>query len=125
MAFGLARPVLFPPWVPVAAANYLESHPLDGHLFCSAKFGSYLIWRFRGRLPVFIDTRFDMYGPDFSSAYFKANREGQGWRELFARYAIKYAMVETTSGIARALNQEPGWKRQYLDPDAAIFRRAD
>ncbi len=125
LVFGLTRPVLFPPWVPVAAANYLESHPADGHLFCSAKFGSYLIWRFHGQLPVFIDTRFDMYGPEFSNAYFKAHREGVGWRDIFEQHSIQCAMVETGSGIARILNQEPGWKRLYMDRDAAIFTRKE
>ncbi|HEY9870255.1 MAG TPA: hypothetical protein V6D08_13900 [Candidatus Obscuribacterales bacterium] len=121
--FGLTRPVLFPPWVPVRAADFVEEHRQQGRLFCSAKFGSYLIYRFGGRLPVFIDTRFDMYGPEMSRAYFLAHREGVGWRALFERHSITWAMVESGSGIARILNSDPDWTRLYLDRDAAIFAR--
>jgi len=124
LAFGLSRPVLFPPWVPMRAADYLESHRTPGHVYASAKSGSYLIFRFHGALPVFIDTRFDMYGERLAQLYFAVNRQALFWRQVFDRYGIDCALVDAGSGIARALSQASDWKEVYRDPGWLIFVRS-
>jgi hypothetical protein len=50
---------------PVAAVDFLFDNDLaQGRLFNSYGWGGYLIWR---KLPVFIDSRADVYGDDFTS----------------------------------------------------------
>jgi len=120
---GITRLPLFPPWVPVKAADWLSRHPIGQHLYCSAKYGSYLIYRFEGKLPVFIDTRFDMYGPAFSQIYHYAEAEGLGFEALVRRYKIDGAFVQSVSGIVRYLDRQPDWLKVYQDYQATIFVR--
>ena len=50
---------------PVRAAAELEKLPSGMRLLAPDKFGGYLIYRFDGRVRVFIDGRSDLYGPVF------------------------------------------------------------
>jgi hypothetical protein len=122
---GFTSPVLLPPWYPVEAADYIAAHRPPGPMFTAAKFGSYLIYRFRGTLPVFIDTRFDMYGPEFSDAYFVAHNQGVGFNDFVSKYNLRSAFVETDSGIARLLWASPQWESVYGDGKGIIFVRRD
>jgi hypothetical protein len=122
---GFTSPVLLPPWYPVEAADYIAAHRPPGPMFTAAKFGSYLIYRFKGTLPVFIDTRFDMYGPKFSDAYFVAHNQGVGFNDFVSKYNLRSAFVETDSGIARLLWASPQWESVYGDGKGIIFVRRD
>ncbi len=121
--FGLTHDVLLPPWVPQEAAEYIETHQLPQKIFCAAKFGSYMIYRTNGHFPVFIDNRFDMYGPEFSDRYFVATGFGIGWVDIVKQYGIQTAFVESDTGIARLLWASPDWRLVYSDGRAMIFVR--
>src|SRR5262249_47568550 len=84
----LGQPLMFRHNVPVQAAEYLELNPLKGNLFCTAHMGSYLMYTSHGTLPVFMDTRMDLYDADFVNNFRDALLDGKGWEALFAQYKI-------------------------------------
>jgi hypothetical protein len=54
---------------PVAAVNWLETHPQDGEMFNYFIWGGYLLYREWPDLQVFIDGQTDFYGETLSREY--------------------------------------------------------
>ncbi len=117
----VSQPIFLRRNVPVQAAKFLAEHPLAGNLFCTAHIGSYLIYSSRGAIPVFIDTRMDLYDPRFIERFAKALTEGVGWTELFAQYKIAAALLPNGSKLQIILGGRPEWKQIYQDPDFSLY----
>jgi hypothetical protein len=107
--------------VPLQATTFLYEHPIAGNLFCSAHIGSYLIYKTHGAIPVFIDTRMDLYDADFVTRFTRALRDGEGWRELFAQYKIGAALVPNSFKLKEVLDKQPDWKPIYRDADFSLY----
>jgi hypothetical protein len=106
------------PGAALAAATRLG---LSGPVYNSEKFGGYLI--FRG-VPVFIDGRVEMYGNDFLSKDYQAERgDVAALAELLARYHIAWTLLLPEAGAVGVMDRLPGWERVYADPRAVIHRR--
>jgi hypothetical protein len=106
--------------LPVAAVNTLNQQHPSGPMFNSYNWGGYLIQN-APEYPVFVDGRTDLYGDKFLTDYLRDATGGKGWQDDFAKYGIKLAVIEPTSGLADALRVEPGWKVAYEDKLAAVF----
>jgi hypothetical protein len=120
-ALVLCQPVVLQPNVPVQAAKYLATNPVKGHLFCTAHAGSYLIYSSHGSIPVFMDTRVDLYDPDLCFRFIKVVYSAENWKELFAQYKIAAALVPNNVKIREVLGGEPDWKVVYNDQDFTLF----
>jgi hypothetical protein len=107
---------------PIAAAEYLRANP-GGRLFADLGYASYLIWEMPGQR-VFVDTRVELYSLAQWEDYF-AISEGRGSLELLTRYGADRAMVKLADqeGLARALAQAPGWRREYADGWSEVWTR--
>src|SRR5208283_5654667 len=101
--------------VPVHAAKFLESHKIAGNLFCSAHAGSYLIYSSHGAIPVFMDTRIDLYDTALCNRFIGALIYGQGWKELFSQYKIAAALLPNECKLREVLDAEPDWKVVHRD----------
>jgi len=126
LAIVASLPALFDPparagdaVTPQAALDEARRLGLTGPVFNSEAYGGFLI--FSG-VPVFIDGRIEMYGNDFLAAYIAAEQgEAASLAALFARYRIAWALLQSQSPAAAALDRMPGWRRAYADGQAIIF----
>jgi hypothetical protein len=106
---------------PVAAVNAARAAGLDGHVLNSIRFGGYLM--FAG-IPVFVDSRMDLYGDDFlARAAAAENGIGNALRELLERYEVEWTLLDPQSPAATLLDHLHGWHRLYADEDAIVHHK--
>jgi hypothetical protein len=106
--------------LPVNAVNHLRENPPNGNMFNSYNWGGYLVYALPDQ-PVFVDGRTDLYGDVLLNEYRDAAVGGRAWRETLEKYDIGYVLVETGSGLALNLLEEPGWRLDYSDNFASVF----
>jgi len=119
------QPLYIPHRVPLKAVHFLLTHKMAGNLFCTSHAGSYLIYSSRGLIPVFLDTRMDLYNEDFCYLFSKALNDAEGWRELFAKYKIAEAILPNNTKLRSVLEEDGGWKPVYRDDDFSIYVSAN
>ncbi len=109
--------------LPVAAVEALQDDDLSAvRMFNSYNWGGYLMFALPD-VPVFVDGRTDLYGDALLTRYLRTALGGEGWRETLDEYRINLVIVETGSGLARNLADEPGWQIAHEDVLAMVFRR--
>jgi hypothetical protein len=108
--------------VPTAAIQYLKEHN-PTRLFNDAQYGDIIIWQTGGTLPVFIDTRYDMYGNTFVRQYQIMRFCEFGYEKLLNSYGITDILVPAKSNLAKNLHAKAEWKNVFADETAAIFHR--
>jgi hypothetical protein len=107
---------------PVHAADFLEKKA--GRVFSTDQWGGYLIYRFGGRLKVFVDGRSDFYGRDLLETYARVIAVKPGWDEVLNQYQVRFVLVPSDSSLASVLQSGTEWKRVYSDRVSAVFERA-
>lgn len=120
---------------PVDAAKYIkENLDLDTiHLYNEYNYGSYLL--FEG-IPVFIDSRADLYTPEFNSndeypegrdifsAYMKTSSIARYYENTFDEYDITHIILYKNSKLSMLLSKdEEGYTRLYTDDYFVIYQR--
>lgn len=118
-------PELFSADTPVAAAEYLRTHPINGRLFNEMGYGSYLAWALYPTAQVFIDPRIELY-PDALWQDYLAIRDARDYNMLLIdTYNVQRVLIDQPSmpKLAHALATDPRWQREYADARAAIYRR--
>lgn len=115
------QPVYFPNIIPVKACQYLSRYRPRGPLFTGEHAGSYIIFRFRGQVPVFIDTRADVYGRRFCDLFRNVMLRGQNWREIMGRFGIRAALVPVRYRLAEELKRSGDWAPVYSDGAYVIY----
>ena len=106
---------------PVEAVHHLNVSALEGNLFNSYNWGGYLIYAARQH-PVFIDGRTDLHR-DLLVDYVAAQKT-PGWREIFQKWDIGIALIESTGYLAEQLDAAEDWQGVYSDDIASIFVRS-
>lgn len=107
---------------PVQAVNALLASGSKGPILNDYNFGGYLI--FRG-IPVFIDSRADMYGEKFVTRTLETVWLSKpGFEELLEKYHIQSTLLPADAAAARLLDRLPGWKRLYADDIAVVHVRS-
>jgi hypothetical protein len=74
-------------------------------------------------VPVFIDTRFDFYGSDFSTETLDALALRPGWQNFLNRYAINIAVLDRSRPIAQAFALDKRFSLLYGNDEAVVVRR--
>ena len=108
---------------PVRAADFLEQRGLDRHVFAKDQWGGYLIYRFNGRLKVFLDGRSDLYGNEMLETYATTMDVKPGWDAVLDRFQVQTVLVPPDHALSSVLAISPHWKRVYTDPVATVFER--
>lgn len=108
---------------PVAAAEYLKSHP-GGHLFNEMGYGSYLIWAIPEQ-GVFVDTRVELYPYEQWLDYIHINR-GTKYNEILAKYGVDRILLDKKlqPDLASVLTKDQLWNLEYEDEYAQIWLKA-
>jgi tetratricopeptide (TPR) repeat protein len=127
--FGIGKD---PKHYPERALDFLHSQDVRGPMFNTDLWASSLLWRFHGkRYPVFVDARLEAYPESFwPDVYYRVLQAAPGWREIFDRYGIQFAILrrapgETDDRIGEALWGDDGWGLVYWDDRAMIYLRRE
>jgi hypothetical protein len=110
------------PDTPVKATAFLRSLPLPRRVFHSDAYGSYMIWA-APQIPVFIDTRIDLYPMAQWSDYLALSGARYDWKEILERYRIDTLFLdrETQQPLIDAASRDPRWERRYEDERSVIM----
>jgi hypothetical protein len=85
------------------------------------QFGGWLIDQ---GVPVFVDSRADMYGDAFLQAWLKlASGDRAALDATLAGRRIGWAILVAGSPLDRAFATTPGWRRTHADRVAVIYQR--
>src|ERR1051326_4084896 len=102
---------------PVHAAEFLDEIGFHGRqrVFATDQWGGYLIYRFGGRLKVFVDGRSDFYGRNLLETYAQVIAVKPGWDGVLNQYDVRFVLVPPDRPLAAVLRFQPDWKRVYAD----------
>lgn len=122
---------------PVAASDYIINN-LDIEnirLYNEYNYGSYLLYR---GIPVFIDSRADLYAPEFNgsknaegeyegrdifSDYINISSIATYYEDKFKEYEITHAIVKKNSKLNMFLSRDDNYKQLYTDKNYVIYER--
>lgn len=116
---------------PVQASNYiLENIDLSKARFYNEyNYGSYLLYR---GIPVFIDSRADLYAPEFSGLendifmdFINVSSIGTFYEDIFEKYDITHAIMYKNAKISMIIDktQDSNYKKIYSDNYFVIYER--
>ncbi|HYN87878.1 MAG TPA: hypothetical protein VER55_05090 [Ardenticatenaceae bacterium] len=108
---------------PIAAVQVLEQR-LPRHLFHDMGHGSYLIWRWHGTPPVFIDPRFELYPFDHWNDYGTVIAARPGWQAILDRWEVETLLLDRGRQaplVDAAL--AAGWQERWGDDATIILDR--
>ncbi len=107
---------------PDLSARVLIAATPAGPIFSTFGEGAYLISK---RVPVFVDGRLEVYGPETFSRYLDIIKDDDGWRRGEAEYGFRGALISLQSRIVNLLWADPRWRLIGFDEVAAAFVRDD
>ena len=122
-----SRRALVSPATPVAAMSFAcENLPGNARVFQEDRFGVYQIWACP-RLPVFIDTRFELYPVSQIEDYLAVSDGRETSETIFDKYGVTHLFLsnETQSAAIARASTSPAWRRIYADDRAVIFARRE
>ena len=116
---------------PVAACDYiLENIDLSKARFYNAyNYGSYMLFR---DIPVFIDSRADLYAPEFSgkeedifSDFINTSSLSKFYEETFEKYKITHVITQKASKMNMIITKtnDKNLKELYSDDNFVIYER--
>lgn len=122
---------------PVAACDYIiENLDLDTmKIYNEYNYGSYLLYR---GIPVFIDSRADLYTPEFNgvkgedgkykgrdifSDYINISNISTYYEDKFESYGITHVIVKRNSKLNMLLSRNDKYKQLYVDKSYVIYER--
>ncbi len=113
---------------PVEASEYiLENIELENmRLFNEYNYGSYLL--FKG-IPVFIDSRADLYTPEFNegvnifSDFLNISNIGTYYEDKFEEYGITHIIIYKNAKLNMFLSRDENYLQLYSDDSFCIYER--
>lgn len=118
---------------PIKAADYILEESEKGNidlnemkLFNDYNYGSYLLFR---DIPVFIDSRCDLYSPEFNegvnifSDYLNINSISTYYEDSFKKYGITHIMSYSNSKLNMFLKRDSNYKLLYSDDHFVFYER--
>lgn len=122
---------------PVAASDYiLENLNVENiRLYNEYNYGSYLLYR---GIPVFIDSRADLYTPEFNgtknedgkyegrnifSDYMNISTISTYYENKFEKYDITHALIRKNSKLNMFLSRDDKYKELYSDDNFVLYER--
>lgn len=118
---------------PVEASNFLLEEQKNGNidfttmkLYNDYNYGSYLL--FRG-IPVFIDSRADLYSPEFNEGvnifddYMNISSIATYYEGKFEEYGITHVMMYRNSKLNMIISRDDNYNNIYVDENFVIYER--
>ena len=116
---------------PVQACDYILNN-IDlttAKFYNEYNYGSYMLYR---NIPVFIDSRADLYAPEFSglkddifSDFLDISGIGEFYEDVFEKYGITHVICYRNSKINLIIikTHDPNYKEIYVDNNFIIYER--
>ena len=81
-----------------------------------------MIYRLYPKTLVAVDDRHDLYGAEFLKRYLKVVHGEPGWELALRDMNAGWVLVAADSALVSLLVERPGWKVEYRDDRAVLFR---
>ena len=123
---------------PVEASHWIKEK-LDYKnikLFNDYNYGSYLLFE---DIPVFIDSRCDLYTPEFNGTYNKNSKKFVGkdifsdflnvsqiatwYNNVFKEYGVTHVITGSSSKLNMLISKEPSYNKIYSDKNFVLYER--
>lgn len=123
---------------PVQASQWIKEN-LDYKkikLFNEYNFGSYILYE---DIPVFIDSRCDLYTPEFNGTYNKNTKKYNGkdifsdflntsqiatwYEDVFKKYGVTHVIIGSNSKLSMLISKNPLYNKIYNDKNFVIYER--
>ena len=111
-----------PPMFPVQAVEWLERNPQQGKMFNELNWGGYLALHLWPEQLTFVDSMADTSG-EVTMQYETVISLADGWQDIFEQYDIEWAVIESKSPLAQALENEYHWHILYEDDMSIILHK--
>ena len=129
-AVGLVRPLTLEvaplaAGTPVAAADRLAEVGAR-RIFADSGWGAYLAWRLQPRGRVYIDNRFEQFGPATWASYRQIALAEPGWEALLDEVRVD-TLALSWAGQPRLIEAAASsgiWQQVFADQQAVIFQRS-
>jgi hypothetical protein len=106
---------------PMTALSHVPQNLKATPVFNDYQFGGYLIFE---KIPVFIDSRAELYGDDFLSAYARMMApDTSTLAATLKKYKIGWTILPPRAPAVAVLDLLPGWRRLYTDKFAVVHVR--
>ena len=98
----------------------------DLHLYNEYNYGSYLLLQ---GIPVFIDSRCDLYTPEFNGSQdiftdaLAVPGLNSNYNEIFEKYDVRHIMLYSNDDVITKLNQDVRYSEIYSDNSFVIYKR--
>ena len=106
---------------PVEETKYLQDKHFAGRIMNTMEAGGYLI-KHMG-IPVFLDTRLDLYGDDYFFAFMDAAAGGDQWRQFIEKYDPDVVMIEHDMPLKNLLLQAQMYRVGFTGPRYTVLER--
>ncbi|MDX9754009.1 MAG: hypothetical protein RBU29_08615 [bacterium] len=109
-------------YYPVGAVEYLKVNAVEGDLFVSFNWGSYVMWKLHPKIKISLDSRYEAAYPpsmmDEMHDFYKAN---PSWKEILKKYNPTLILVNKSDKIQKELDALFGWEKVYQDNQSALY----
>jgi hypothetical protein len=107
---------------PVEAVAFLRDLSTPRRVYHREFYGSYMIWA-SPEVPVFIDTRFELYPPEQWQDYAAVYVGRYDWQDILESYGVDTLLLErkTQQALIEAATSAPDWQLAYEDEQAMVF----
>ena len=114
---------------PVGAANYIkENIDLNNmKLYNEYNYGSYLLYQ---GIPVFIDSRADLYDPKFSgkeedifSDFLAISSVNKYYEDMFEKYGFTHLILKKDTRLYIFISRDDNYKELYSDDHFVVYER--
>ena len=107
---------------PIQATDFICRLGSTVRPFNDMTYGSYLIWACPD-VPVFIDTRIELYPTAIWLDYLSVGSGQVGWEKVLARYDINALLLNKheESGLIAAVRESAAWHMVYEDDYTVLF----
>ena len=109
---------------PRESVEILTRHPEGGNLFCSVRYGGYLIWTLYPEWQPIIDGRLVIRSAKQFAGYLRVLDQPERFRAYHDNYNFAAAVLPTTGRyrrLVRHLHDDPGWSLVYTDGTQVLF----
>ena len=111
-----------PPMFPVQAVEWLGNNPQQGKMFNELNWGGYLALHLWPKQLTFIDSMADVTGA-VTIQYETVITLADGWQDILEQHNIEWAIIESKSPLAQALEIDYRWRILYEDDTAIILHK--
>ena len=107
--------------VPASFDRELRALPQGTVVWNVDALGGWLLYAYPNVKPT-MDTRAEVYGPDYLRAYVRAISGYPGWQQTVAATGARYALVSSDGALADGLQRQLGWSLAATEPPYALLK---